>query len=447
MLDVVLTCSITLAFALLIAKKSRAYPGAVRPWLYVAFVEYAVCGIAEYNFAVDASRYRRVGIELAQLLDASFSWAAPELLLLLFQQPSSLDRFVVGAGTNTGSISAASAVLMFIVRGSSYAAHALVTGLSLLAAMAVFRAFRHAVPHTPPVRLFAATVLFPSIAFWTASLHKESFCLMGLGLTFQGWRTAQAAPLRAMLAGSLGLIIIALFRAPVLPPLLAGLLLYTTLTRIKRVPAARLAIAAPLYLGLSALVLAFGMLLLTRASPELALDQLTESVAEQQQAWSVTEGGSSLDIDAPIAQSAADQLASAPFALFNALLRPQLFDVTNPLVLGSAIEMTMIAWLLVQTLRTNGLRGLLSRVASSPFLLMCTVVTLIGCTFVGLTTRNLGSMARYRVPFLPFYGALLAVLTHKLPAAPIASESPRRRASRTALARRRASGPPRHPRA
>jgi hypothetical protein len=41
---------------------------------------------------------------------------------------------------------------------------------------------------------------------------------------------------------------------------------------------------------------------------------------------------------------------------------------------------------------------------------MCTVVTLVGCTGVGLVTLNFGSLARYRVPFLPFYGSLVLVL-------------------------------------
>jgi hypothetical protein len=43
---------------------------------------------------------------------------------------------------------------------------------------------------------------------------------------------------------------------------------------------------------------------------------------------------------------------------------------------------------------------------------MCAVITLIGCALVGLVTRNFGSLSRYRVPFLPFYGALVLALNH-----------------------------------
>jgi hypothetical protein len=106
-------------------------------------------------------------------------------------------------------------------------------------------------------------------------------------------------------------------------------------------------------------------------------------------------------------------LAGAPRGLVNALLRPQLFDVKNPLSLISALEMTAITWLLFRAFRLHGVRGGFLRIQRSPFLMMCIVITVVGCTFVGLTTRNFGSMARYRVPFLPFYGALLAVLTQR----------------------------------
>jgi hypothetical protein len=90
-----------------------------------------------------------------------------------------------------------------------------------------------------------------------------------------------------------------------------------------------------------------------------------------------------------------------------------LFDVTNVGVLMSAVEMTVITWMTFRALRLHGIRGVLVRIQRSPFLLMSAVITVVGCAFVGLVTLNFGSLARYRVPFLPFYGALLSVLADR----------------------------------
>ena len=415
--DVVMTLGVLMVLALATAARVTGYSRAMRPWLWIALLEYMLCAVAQFVFALsdtaDSNYYRQAGIELARFLDAQFGWASQELLALLLQRPSAFDLVVSGAGTNTGSVSAAAAFLSFFSRGSEYAAHALVAGLSMMGALSIYESSRDAYPEIPPSRLFVATVLFPSVAFWTSALHKEAFCLMGTGLLLAAWRAAYKAKIRALVYGPLGVILILMFRAPALPPLLLGLVIYFVVNRIQKTRGAETTLVGPVYLALGLGVLAAGMILVSRVSPDLALDRLGETVAGQQLAWSRVEGGSSFDLDDTVAQTTAAQLAAAPFALMNALFRPQLFDVTSPVVLVSALEMTAITYMIFRAFRIHGIGGVLIRVQRSPFLLMCTVITLVGCTFVGLTTKNFGSMARYRVPFLPFYGALMAALTAK----------------------------------
>lgn len=413
MTDVGITAVVVGVFALITAWVASRYARDLRPLVWWALVEYAVCTVAQYYFGMDARSYRVNGLELARFLDIHFGWASHELWLLLFQQPSAFDRVVLGAGTNTGSMSAMSGWLMFIVRGSPYACHAVVAGCAMLGAIALFDVVREECPDVPPRRLFLGTVLFPSIAFWTASLHKESFCVVGIGLFISAWRAVRKGKLRALLYGVLGLTVIVLFRAPALPPLLLGIVFYFIVERIQKARRLEVIALAPAYLIIGLVVLIAGMVVVSRISPNLAIDKLGDSVSEQQRAWSGVEAGSSFgsEDDGEQPTSLAGQLVTAPFALLNALLRPQLFDVRNPLMLVSAIEMSVVTVLLVRAIVSNGVRGIVRRIQSSPFLVMCTIIILVGFTFVGLTTRNFGSMARYRVPFLPFYGTFLAVFT------------------------------------
>lgn len=405
-------CVILLAmFALITALVASRYERPLRTWMWIAFIEWLLCAVVQYPFGADAQGYRQDGMELARLLDADFDWTSREVGLLLFQKPNAFDRLIDGAGTNTGSMSAMAGWIIFIVRGSPYGSQALIAGLSMCSALAMFETLRSECPDVPSIRLFFATVLFPSIAFWTATLHKEAFCLIGMGLSLSAWRAARQRRLRALIFGTLGITLIALFRAPVLPPLLLGLLLHFVISRIKKASGAEFAVLGPFYLGTAFAVLALGMILLTRISPDLALDKLGDSVQVRAGAWSRVEGGSSFEMTTPTQQGLPTQLLMSPLAFFNAAFRPQLFDVRNPLMLVSALEMTMITAMLVRAIMIHGVSGLVREIQRSPFLTMCAVITFVGLTFVGLTTRNYGSLARYRVPFLPFYGSLLTVLT------------------------------------
>lgn len=427
MIDAALTLAIVAIVAMVTAGLASRQERAMRPWMWLAFAEYLACGVAQFIHNQiengDATYYRDTGLELARFLDASFGWASGELFSLLLQQPSAFDAAVIGAGSNTGSMCAAAAWIMFLVRGSEYAAQALIAGLAMLGALAIYTSSRDAYPEVSPLRLFVATVLFPSVAFWTSALHKEAFCLMGTGLLLAAWRAAYNRRLRVILYAPAGLILILMFRAPALPPLLLGIVLFFVVNRIQKARGAEATIVGPIYMGLGLGALAVGMVLVSSVSPELGLDRIGDAVAVQQRAWDAYAGGSAFGLEEPAAQTTAGQLARAPLALVNALFRPQLFDVTNPLVLVSALEMTALTWMIIRAVRLNGFGGTLVRIQRSPFLLMCTVITLVGCTFIGLTTRNFGSMARYRVPFLPFYGALLAVLTERTEAA-LASKGP-----------------------
>jgi hypothetical protein len=430
MIDWLVTFIVVMGLVGVTVAVTSRQPRPMRPLVWLALAEYLACAIYQYSIGADANGYRETGDYFAHLLDNSFTWTAGEMLNVLFQRPSAFDD-LVGGTANSGSMCAIAGFILFFVRHSGYAAQALVAGLSMFGALGIYTAFREAHPELAPRRLFVATVLFPSIAFWTAALHKESFCLMGIGLLLCGWRALLALRLRAVPYVTFGIMLIVLIRTPALPPILLGLVLHFVVGRVQRARGVEATLVAPIYLGLGLGVLVVGMLLVTRIAPDLALDRLGESVALHQSLWARgTIGGSSFDVDAEVQRSVGQQFLAAPYGLVNALFRPQLFDVTNASMTVSAVEMTAITWLMIRAVRVHGIRKLISRVQSSPVLIMCTVITIVGCTFIGLTTRNFGSMARYRVPFLPFYGVLLATITEKVRAparpqkAPLAMQRP-----------------------
>ncbi|MDB4945201.1 MAG: hypothetical protein JWP97_4735 [Labilithrix sp.] len=449
--DLILVTAVMAALLFGTAMFAPRFPKSVRPYLYVAFVEYQLCALYQYYNGADANGYREVGTELTRFLDAQFSWAAPEVLALMLHRPSAFDDVVFGAGSNTGSMCAAAAWIIFFVRGSAYAAQTLVAGLAMFGSFGVFLGLRDAAPKVSPVRLFVATVLFPSVAFWIAALHKEALCLMGMGLMLTSWRRLyRPQRLGAIIRGILGILIVAMFRTPVLAVLLLGLVLHVVVEQGRKTARGSM-FSQPRYLLLGALVMAVGLYAVGRISPDLALDKLNDTVATQQGAWIQVAngrsgaGGSAFDVEEPVARSVASQIAQAPLSLVNALFRPQLFDVRSPSALVSALEMTALTVLLFTAIQRRTLKGVARDIRDSPFLLMCAAVTVIGCTFIGLTTRNWGTLARYRVPILPFYGSLIAVLTTRREEVAAVAGGLARKAtvlSRAQLARARRPGRP-----
>lgn len=430
-IDVTMSLVVLLVCAAILAALAPTHIRAVRPWLWLALLEHVVASIGQliYSRVIvhggDTFLYSESGAALAKLLDANFDFVFPELTSLFFQRPSIFDQLVYGGGgTNTGSMHAAVAFLVYILGGSEFAAHAAVSGLAMFGTFSIFKAFHRSSPQASPIRLFIATVMLPSTVFWTSALHKESFAILGIGIVLAGWRaTLDRQWGRAVLLVPIGAELIFLFRAPALPPLLLGFVMYFLLDRVRRVRGAEVTVVGPLYFVAGLAILAIGMIAVSKLVPSLGIDKLGETVATKQQGWAANSGASSFtETESALPESFAGNVVRVPVAFVNALFRPQLFDVNNFGALLSALEMTTITIAFVQAVRYIGLGGIYRALQSSPLILMCAVVATIGCTFVGLVTLNFGSLARYRVPFLPFYGAVLVGLVDRADAAKVAAQ-------------------------
>jgi hypothetical protein len=71
---------------------------------------------------------------------------------------------------------------------------------------------------------------------------------------------------------------------------------------------------------------------------------------------------------------------------------------------------TLVITILVFRLVRNNPAGLVQRVRQSPALMFCAVFVMTFGVAVGLSTLNLGTLSRYRIPMMPFFFVLLLVL-------------------------------------
>lgn len=104
----------------------------------------------------------------------------------------------------------------------------------------------------------------------------------------------------------------------------------------------------------------------------------------------------------------------APAAINVSLFRPYVWEVRNPLMVLSALESLMLMIFTVYILYKK--RMLFFKAFSNPHILFCMTFSLTFAFAVGVSTFNFGTLARYKIPLLPFY-ALALILIYKHPGA------------------------------
>jgi hypothetical protein len=98
----------------------------------------------------------------------------------------------------------------------------------------------------------------------------------------------------------------------------------------------------------------------------------------------------------------------APAAINVSLFRPYIWEVRNPLMLLSALESLVLLILTLYILVRK--RTYFFRALADPNVLFCMTFALTFAFAVGISTFNFGTLARYKIPLLPFYAIALTLI-------------------------------------
>jgi hypothetical protein len=258
---------------------------------------------------------------------------------------------------------------------------------------------------------------FPSLVFWSAGLFKDTFGFFAMGCAVFGTLRLAAAPSVGLAIASLGGFYgVALFRPQILVPLGLSLPIAAVASVLARRAAAgrpvRLNATRRMVLGAACALLAFlvvggvGVIV-----PRFSVAALPAQLVAEVAAYEYIEAGSTLE-QALVAEPTWGALISAwPLAILTTYFRPTLWEASGVLASLSAIENAVLT---VLTLRV-GWQLLTSR-STSALALRCaplwTCVTFLAIfgLGIGVSTPNLGSISRYRIPGLPFLTAALILV-------------------------------------
>lgn len=384
-------------------------------WCFIAHVVFAYLKIwitANVLGGGDIFGYEWNGYVISELLRQDFNTYFPEVIAHFLQSESANLPPGLAAGSSTGSQSAVSGLLMYFFADSFYAASVAISLLVCASQLAIYVALRDVIRPLYHRRLQIACLLVPSVLFWSSGMQKEAVAMAGLGWVFLAGIRFAYGRLRFghIIMAVLGAILVAHSKAYILIAMVPALAAAFYWRRSQTTPGQNALVTKPLYLIAAAAIAVVGFIGLGEVFPRFSLQNFAEEAANLQESGQRVSGGSNIMMGDPAERSLAGQLTFAPVAMFTALLRPLIIEAHNVVAAVNALETTAILIVIIAIIRARPVRRTLNMVMSSPPLIFCLVFTLIMSVGVGLTSTNLGTLSRYRLPMMPFYVTLLLLL-------------------------------------
>jgi hypothetical protein len=127
----------------------------------------------EYLGGGDIFAYETQGRRLALLLQDDFLFYFPKVVKLFFQMEENLPGRLL-QGSSTGSQFAVATLLLFFTNLSFHGASTAVALWAFSGQLAIYDGLRCQFPRVFHRRLLFATLLVPSVLFWSSGMLKES---------------------------------------------------------------------------------------------------------------------------------------------------------------------------------------------------------------------------------------------------------------------------------
>jgi hypothetical protein len=311
------------------------------------------------------------------------------------------------------------AALFDMITFSSYAATAILFAvLSFIGGWLLFLTFYKMYKNQH--KWIAISCLFvPSVIFWGSGILKDTVTLAFLGIsTFCISKIFIEKRMNSFynIFAIFSFYMIFSIKKYILISFLIGVIVWLFASYFDRFRSGALRlILIPVVITICGLMTYFTINEIVKNDPKYALDKIAETsritAYDIRYGWGARTGDGSGYTLGDLDGTFSNMLSLAPQAINVTLFRPYLWEVKNPLMAFSALESLL---LLVGTIYCIvRFRKQMAANWKSPEVLFCLTFSLIFAFGVGVSTYNFGSLARYKIPLLPFYLVGLSLLSNK----------------------------------
>ncbi len=263
--------------------------------------------------------------------------------------------------------------------------------------------------------LAIACLFIPSVFFWGSGILKDTITLAALAWLFYGvfqLLHGKSFILNGLIviAGALILYLIKIYILLCALPafIIWGYFHYLSSIRYKVVKV----LIAPVLLIIAVTAAFYAAQYLTEDNARYSLDQLAETARvtayDIRYGWGARTGETSGYTLGELDGTWQSMFLLMPAAINVTLFRPYLWEIRNPLMLLAALESLAVAILFVLALPFIFKKGF--AVFSEPLLLFCLMFSLTFAFAVGVSTYNFGTLMRYKIPLMPFWGIFLLLI-------------------------------------
>jgi hypothetical protein len=273
---------------------------------------------------------------------------------------------------------------------------------------AIYRVFSDRYPN---LELEAALTAFfiPSCMIWGSGLFKDTLTFGAIGWLFFGFyrvfivKEISRGPIIGLI---LGLYVLYVVKIYILLSFIPCLLGWIVLDNLKSVRSGVVkAFLAPLFFAVAGILGFFTMDQMVEDNVQYDLDNI--AITSQTTAYDIAfwtgKGAGSTYYLGELDGTLSGMLGLAPQGIVVTLFRPWIWEVSNPLMLISALESLALLILTIIVLIRAKIFGVISYIRNDPFLVCCLSFSIVFAIGVGVSSFNFGSLARYKIPLLPFY--------------------------------------------
>jgi hypothetical protein len=298
------------------------------------------------------------------------------------------------------------AVFFDFLTFSSYSATALLFSVvSFIGSWMFFQTFYQQYP-LHHFRLAIAAFFIPSVFFWGSGILKDTVTLACLGIaTFQIYKLFIKRQMEILSILLLIVSMIAIFSIKkfILQAFLPAAIVWVMASQFDKIRSMMLRLlVVPFSICLVVFSAYYSVVKVGEGDQKYAVDKIAQTAritAYDIGFYTGRDAGSGYSIG-ELDGSFGGLLKVAPAAINASLFRPYLWEVRNPLMALSAAEsfgLLILSFFIIVKQRQNVFRAILN-----PNVLFCLVFSITFAFAVGVSTFNFGTLARYKIPMLPF---------------------------------------------
>ncbi|MGN6532470.1 MAG: hypothetical protein ACTHK0_12075 [Ginsengibacter sp.] len=270
---------------------------------------------------------------------------------------------------------------------------------------------------------FAISILyFPTLAFWSAGLLKDTLCIAALGwLTYSlyGLLYKRRSVIKNCILIFISAYFLVVLKVYILLAYVPFFVLFIILKNAQNIRFKFLRyVFAPSLIALS--VYSFTGIL-SAYNDELgayAVEDVTSSISHLNEVIEIRSGredaASNFSLGAKYDGTFPGLIKIAPIAISTTFFRPFIWEAHKISQLMAAVESLILMFFTLFIFLKSGPFRLVKWILSDPLIMYCFLFAVVFGLFVGASTLNFGTLVRYKIPCLPFYAISLFLIYEKV---------------------------------